>query len=351
MKSIEVFTWIGIGLCVLQSGMFSGLNLAVFGVSALDLETRAAAGNARAVRLRDMRRDSNFLLTTILWGNVGTNVLLTLLSDSVMAGVVGFAFSTFVITLGGEILPQAYFSRHALRMATLLRPLLRFWEIVLYPIAKPTALLLDAWLGPEGLQFVREVELRESLKRHIVSPDSDVGRVEGIGALNFLALDDLPVSEEGEPLDPQSVITLPEQDGRIVFPRFSRSADDPFLRRVEASGRKWVVVTSPDGEPRMALDADGFLRAVFLGEGTVRIEHYCHRPILVRNLATELDEVLPRFNVDRQRSQDDVIDDDLILVWAEERRVITGADLLGRLLRGIARPVPVPRNGTAGDSP
>jgi hypothetical protein len=101
----------------------------------------------------------------------------------------------------------------------------------------------------------------------------------------------------------------------------------------------------------MALDADGFLRAVFLGEGTVRIEHYCHRPILVRNLATELDEVLPRFNVDRQRSQDDVIDDDLILVWAEERRVITGADLLGRLLRGIARPVPVPRNGTAGDSP
>jgi hypothetical protein len=33
---------------------------------------------------------------------------------------------------------------------------------------------------------------------------------------------------------------------------------------------------------------------------------------------------------------DDVIDNDLILVWADEKRVITGADLLGRLLRGIA---------------
>jgi hypothetical protein len=32
---------------------------------------------------------------------------------------------------------------------------------------------------------------------------------------------------------------------------------------------------------------------------------------------------------------DDVVDNDLILVWGEQKRIITGADLLGRLLRGI----------------
>jgi hypothetical protein len=32
---------------------------------------------------------------------------------------------------------------------------------------------------------------------------------------------------------------------------------------------------------------------------------------------------------------DDVIDNDLILVWGSQRRIITGSDLLGRLLRGI----------------
>ena len=32
----------------------------------------------------------------------------------------------------------------------------------------------------------------------------------------------------------------------------------------------------------------------------------------------------------------DVADDDLILMWSSERRVMTGADILGRLLRGIA---------------
>ena len=44
----------------------------------------------------------------------------------------------------------------------------------------------------------------------------------------------------------------------------------------------------------------------------------------------------------RERSEDDVVDHDLVLVWTEQRRVITGADLLGRLLRGIAKPVAVP---------
>ena len=41
-----------------------------------------------------------------------------------------------------------------------------------------------------------------------------------------------------------------------------------------------------------------------------------------------------------------MIEHDLILVWSGQRRIITGSDLLGRLLRGIAtvekRPVAVP---------
>jgi hypothetical protein len=35
-------------------------------------------------------------------------------------------------------------------------------------------------------------------------------------------------------------------------------------------------------------------------------------------------------------SEDDVIDNDLILVWGKQKRIITGSDLLGRLLRGIS---------------
>jgi CBS domain containing-hemolysin-like protein len=99
-------------------------------------------------------------LTTILWGNVGINVLLTLLSNSVLAGISAFFFSTVIITVVGEIMPQAYFSAHALRMASLLAPVLKFYQILLFPAAKPAAKILDAWLGARGIQYFREHSLR-----------------------------------------------------------------------------------------------------------------------------------------------------------------------------------------------
>ena len=131
--------WVGIVICLCHSAMFSGLNLAFFSLSRLRLEAEASTGNQTAAKILALRRDANFLLTTILWGNVGINVLLTLLSNSVMAGLAAFAFSTILITFAGEIIPQAYFSRHAMRMASLLSPVMRFYQYVLYPVAKPSA--------------------------------------------------------------------------------------------------------------------------------------------------------------------------------------------------------------------
>lgn len=52
--------------------------------------------------------------------------------------------------------------------------------------------------------------------------------------------------------------------------------------------------------------------------------------------AHRLGDVISRTKVRPEHPEDDVIDHDLILVWGKEKRIITGADLLGRLLRGIA---------------
>lgn len=93
-----VLTWVGIIFCISQSAMFSGMNLALFSISRLRLEVEASTGNKNAEKLLRLREDSNFILTTVLWGNVGINVLLTLLSSSVLTGVSAFIFSTMVIT-------------------------------------------------------------------------------------------------------------------------------------------------------------------------------------------------------------------------------------------------------------
>lgn len=335
-SSSNVLVWTGILLCISQSAMFSGLNLALLGISRLRLEVEASAGNVAAVKILALRTDFNFLLTTILWGNVAINVLLALLSNSVMAGAAAFLFSTVLITLVGEIAPQAYFSRHAMRMGSLLSPLVRIYQVILFPVAKPTAAVLDWWLGEEGIRYFRERDLRTVIAKHIEAEETDVDRLEGIGALNFLALDDIAVTQEGENVDPGSIIRLPTENGLPIFPQFERRALAPFLLEVNRSGKKWVIIVDEHDEPCMVLNANAFLREALLGEGPLNPHAYCHRPIFVTDPGTLLGKVLSRLRVHAESDADDVIDEDLILLWSDDKRVITGADILGRLLRGIA---------------
>jgi hypothetical protein len=55
-------------------------------------------------------------------------------------------------------------------------------------------------------------------------------------------------------------------------------------------------------------------------------------------MQTKLGDVVGRMKVAPERPDDDVIDHNLVLVWGAQRRIITGADLLGRLLRDIVTP-------------
>ncbi|MCF7982258.1 MAG: DUF21 domain-containing protein [Pseudomonadales bacterium] len=192
-------------------------------MSSLRLEVEVANGNPAAKKVLALRCDSNALLATVLWGNVGINVLLTLLSNSVMMGLRAFFFSTFVITIGGEILPQAYFSRNALKTASRLAPVLGFYQMCLYFLVKPTAMMLDLWLEKEGIQYFRERDLHQLIYKHIDAAESEADVVEGIGALNFLAMDDVPVSQEGEIIAAESILRLPIKNGKPVF--FSDSGE------------------------------------------------------------------------------------------------------------------------------
>ena len=173
----DVLTWLGIVVCLSQSALMSGLNLAVFSLGRLRLETEAANGNYDAQKVLRLREHPNDFLATILWGNVSINVLLTLLSNSVMAGVTAFLFSTFFITIFGEIIPQAYFSRRAVRMAAIFSQWLRVYRVILFPVVKPLALLLDAWLGKEAITYLREAEIKELLRLHMENETAEVGRI------------------------------------------------------------------------------------------------------------------------------------------------------------------------------
>ena len=348
MSLIEIVgTWIGIAACILQSGLFAGLNLAVFSLSLLRLQIEVDSGSKDAARVMELRKNANQVLATIIWGNVTTNVLLTLLSDSVLTGIGAFIFSAVAITLLGEIFPQAYFSRNALAMTARFLPFLNFHRILLYPLAKPTAMFLDWWLGEEGIAYLREQGLRQMIARHSIA-GGDISKMEATGAQNFLDLDDISVCDEGEEIDAKSVISLPLANQRCVLPKFSRAPSDPFLRQVDASGMKWVIVTDLAGDPVFVLDANHFLRDALFDELEINPNTYWHRPIIVRDPKARLGDVIPLLKVVPEDPNDDVIEHDLILVWHKQRRIITGSDLLGRLLRGIAT---VEKKPTAAPAP
>ena len=89
------------------------------------------------------------------------------------------------------------------------------------------------------------------------------------------------------------------------------------------------------GVPSLVLNSNDFLRAVLFGQERINIRHFCHRPVIVTNTHVMLGNVLSRLMATGNRGSEDVIEYDLVLVWAEQRRVITGSDILGRLLRGV----------------
>ncbi len=330
-------TWLGILICLSQSAMLSGMNLGLFSIGKLELEVEAKKGNPRAKRVQHLRRDANFALVTILWGNVGVNVLLALLSGSVLSGVTAFLFSTVVITIFAEIIPQAYFTRHALRAAASLSPVLRFYQFLLYPVARPTAWALDRWLGGERIRFYPEHDLRQLIRLHMDSSRSEIARVEGQGALNFLELDDVAIDDEGEPLDRESVIQLPFDGDQPVFPRIAPRADDRFLRQINRSGKSWVVILDRNKTPRLLLKTDDFLRDALFSPEKFRPLRHCHRPIITREKSGKMGELIQRFRVNSTRQNDDIVEEDVILFWGPSPRLVTGTDILGRLLRGIAR--------------
>ena len=335
------FIYLGILACILHSAMFSGANLAFFSLGRMRLEAESEKGSKAAAKVLRLRMDSNLLLCTILWGNVSANVLLSLLSESVFAGVGGFLFSTVGITFFGEIIPQAYFSRHALKVGALLAPVMRFYQILLYPVAKGCAVVLDGWIGPEGPVFYRERDIEIILEKHIKETSSEISANEGQGALNFLDLDDRAISTEGNTISAETLYKFETRLDLPTIPPLAEPEGQTFINSLKKHPYAWAIIMGEDEHPVLVLDTTSFLTSLFVEGTETDVYQHCHRPIIVTDDSTHLDDVLGDFVVEAEHKDDLVVDNDVVLFWTEEdKRIITGADIFGRLLKGIAKRVP-----------
>ena len=106
-------------LLVCLAALFSGMTLGLLGLDTTELEVVADSGSPEEKRcaaiILPVRRSGNLLLCTLLMGNVAVNSIISVLLADLTSGVVGVIASTLLLTVVGEIIPQAVCNRHALR--------------------------------------------------------------------------------------------------------------------------------------------------------------------------------------------------------------------------------------------
>ena len=66
------------------------------------------------------------------------------------------------------------------------------------------------------------------------------------------------------------------------------------------------------------LDSHHFLRNALFNQPDKNQGACWHRPVIVRDMQTRLGDVIGRLKVAQERPDDDVIDNNLVLVWARE---------------------------------
>jgi metal transporter CNNM len=143
------------------SALFSGLTLAYFSLNTSTLRRRAKLGDSAAIRIYPIRKRGNQLLTTLLFGNVAVNSILSIYLGSLVSGVVASIAATALIFLFGEIIPQATMSRHALYIGNKLAPVVTALMWLFSPICYPIGKLLDYALGEEMSTLYSRHELME----------------------------------------------------------------------------------------------------------------------------------------------------------------------------------------------
>ncbi|XP_069095591.1 metal transporter CNNM2 isoform X4 [Pleurodeles waltl] len=212
-----------IGLLLLLSGMFSGLNLGLMALDPMELRIVQNCGTEKeknyAKRIEPVRRQGNYLLCSLLLGNVLVNTTLTILLDDIAgSGLVAVVVSTIGIVIFGEIVPQAICSRHGLAVGANTIFLTKFFMMMTFPASFPVSKLLDCVLGQEiGTVYNREkllemlrvtdpyndlvkeelniiqgaLELRTKTVEDVMTPLRDCFMIAGDGVLDFNAMSEI----------------------------------------------------------------------------------------------------------------------------------------------------------------
>ncbi|EDO48694.1 predicted protein [Nematostella vectensis] len=140
-----------------------------------------------AKKIDPIRRHGNYLLCTLLFGNVLVNTSFTVLLDSLIGnGIVAVLGSTAGIVIFGEIVPQSVCSRHGLKVGATTIWITKIFMFLTFPLSYPISRILDCVLGKELGTIYNKKQLLEMIKVTDEYNDLEEDEMNIIsGALNY----------------------------------------------------------------------------------------------------------------------------------------------------------------------
>lgn len=159
-------TIFALSLVALGSGFFLGLmTLDAFDLKILLRSSVDEEHKRYATALYPVVADRHRLLVTLLIFDALAYETLPLFLDKLMPDWAVIIFSTTLVLLFGEIIPSAFcMGPHQLWLGYCMVPLVKLIMLVLYPVTKPCALLLDYIVhGPDGEDEMEEEYNRDEL--------------------------------------------------------------------------------------------------------------------------------------------------------------------------------------------
>ncbi len=278
----DILNYLIIAILLLFSALFSGLTLGLMSLSAHELKRKAELGDKDAEKVYKVRKKGNLLLTTLLVGNVAVNSILSVFLGSITSGVVAAAVATALIVIFGEIIPQAVFSRFALKLGAKVVPLVRIFIWIFYPVTFPIAWILDKALGEELPTIYSKQELVKLIEEHEDLGDGVIDEDEEKILRGALTFSDKKVADV---MTPRTVVEQFEISQRI---------DEGFIQKVKNSSFSRFPVYKDDKDNVVGIFLANSLLGLSGKEGKRLSDLELKKPEFIQETET-LDNALQKF--------------------------------------------------------
>lgn len=172
-QSVQVSYLIISVALVLLGGVFAGLTLGLMGQDEVYLKVISTSGTQTEQRLAKkvltlFNHGKHKILVTLLLSNVITNETLPIVLDRSLngGGWQAVVFSTVLIVIFGEVIPQSICVKYGLEVGAFFGPFVLILMYTFFPIVYPTARLLDYILGESHGTMYKKSGLKTLVTLH-----------------------------------------------------------------------------------------------------------------------------------------------------------------------------------------